>query len=106
MQARHVLTGQCSGRRRKGARGQWTFAGHGFRSAATAVAPVKVGDHIPLVVVFAGAPGNKVTPAKNRQGSCAVWSPNTHLPEFVECTGTLKAKEGQGLACLDANVSL
>uniref|UniRef100_A0A7N5JZM9 thioredoxin-dependent peroxiredoxin n=1 Tax=Ailuropoda melanoleuca TaxID=9646 RepID=A0A7N5JZM9_AILME len=55
-------------------RGQeWTLGGaHGFRSAASAMAPIKVGDAIPSVVVFEGEPGNKVNLAELFKGKKGV----------------------------------
>nr|KAF6279514.1 peroxiredoxin 5 [Pipistrellus kuhlii] len=51
----------------------WTLGGaRGFRSAAVAMAPIKVGDAIPSVVVFEGEPGNKVDLAELFKGKKGV----------------------------------
>ncbi|XP_002916710.1 peroxiredoxin-5, mitochondrial [Ailuropoda melanoleuca] len=96
-------------------RGQeWTLGGaHGFRSAASAMAPIKVGDAIPSVVVFEGEPGNKVNLAELFKGKKGVlfgvpgaFTPGcskTHLPGFVEQADALKAKGVQVIACLSVN---
>ncbi|CAK6449686.1 unnamed protein product [Pipistrellus nathusii] len=92
----------------------WTLGGaRGFRSAAVAMAPIKVGDTIPSVVVFEGEPGNKVDLAELFKGKKGVlfgvpgaFTPGcskTHLPGFVEQAGALKAKGAQVVACLSVN---
>uniref|UniRef100_G1PCC1 Peroxiredoxin-5 n=4 Tax=Myotis TaxID=9434 RepID=G1PCC1_MYOLU len=85
----------------------------GFRSAAVAMAPIKVGDAIPSVEVFEGQPGNKVNLAELFKGKKGVlfgvpgaFTPGcskTHLPGFVEQAGALKAKGAQVVACLSVN---
>uniref|UniRef100_A0A8C0RIG4 thioredoxin-dependent peroxiredoxin n=1 Tax=Canis lupus familiaris TaxID=9615 RepID=A0A8C0RIG4_CANLF len=56
-----------------GSEGDWTLGGaHGFRSAASAMAPIKVGDAIPLVTVFEGEPGNEVNLAELFKGKKGV----------------------------------
>nr|XP_031303852.1 peroxiredoxin-5, mitochondrial isoform X1 [Camelus dromedarius] len=93
---------------------EWAFRGvRGFRSAAAAMAPIKVGDAIPSVVVFEGEPGNKVNLAELFKGKKGVlfgvpgaFTPGcskTHLPGFVEQAGALKAKGIQVVACLSVN---
>ncbi|XP_008707196.1 peroxiredoxin-5, mitochondrial [Ursus americanus] len=93
---------------------EWTLGGaHGFRSAASAMAPIKVGDAIPSVVVFEGEPGNKVNLAELFKGKKGVlfgvpgaFTPGcskTHLPGFVEQADALKAKGVQVIACLSVN---
>lgn len=84
-----------------------------FRSAAAAMARIKVGDAIPSVVVFEGQPGNKVNLAELFKGKKGVlfgvpgaFTPGcskTHLPGFVEQAGALKAKGAQVVACLSVN---
>uniref|UniRef100_A0A452E5B4 Peroxiredoxin-5 n=1 Tax=Capra hircus TaxID=9925 RepID=A0A452E5B4_CAPHI len=92
----------------------WTFGGvRGFRSAAVAMAPIKVGDAIPSVEVFEKEPGNKVNLAELFKGKKGVlfglpgaFTPGcskTHLPGFVEQAGALKAKGIQVVACLTVN---
>uniref|UniRef100_A0A8C6FXB7 thioredoxin-dependent peroxiredoxin n=1 Tax=Moschus moschiferus TaxID=68415 RepID=A0A8C6FXB7_MOSMO len=52
---------------------EWTFGGvRGFRSAAVAMAPIKVGDAIPSVEVFEKEPGNKVNLAELFKGKKGV----------------------------------
>nr|KAF6438747.1 peroxiredoxin 5 [Molossus molossus] len=52
---------------------EWTLSrARGFRSAAVAMAPIKVGDAIPSVVVFEGQPGNKVNLAELFKGKKGV----------------------------------
>nr|XP_012423380.1 PREDICTED: peroxiredoxin-5, mitochondrial isoform X2 [Odobenus rosmarus divergens] len=52
---------------------EWTLGGaYGFRSAASAMAPIKVGDAVPSVVVFEGKPGNKVNLAELFKGKKGV----------------------------------
>ncbi|XP_014648451.1 PREDICTED: peroxiredoxin-5, mitochondrial isoform X2 [Ceratotherium simum simum] len=93
---------------------EWTLGGtRGFRSASAAMAPIKVGDAIPSVVVFEGEPGNKVNLAELFKGKKGVlfgvpgaFTPGcskTHLPGFVEQAGALKAKGVQVVACLSVN---
>lgn len=93
---------------------EWTFGGvRGFRSAAVAMAPIKVGDAIPSVEVFEKEPGNKVNLAELFKGKKGVlfglpgaFTPGcskTHLPGFVEQAGALKAKGVQVVACLTVN---
>uniref|UniRef100_A0A452E5B6 Peroxiredoxin-5 n=1 Tax=Capra hircus TaxID=9925 RepID=A0A452E5B6_CAPHI len=93
---------------------EWTFGGvRGFRSAAVAMAPIKVGDAIPSVEVFEKEPGNKVNLAELFKGKKGVlfglpgaFTPGcskTHLPGFVEQAGALKAKGIQVVACLTVN---
>ncbi|XP_036114225.1 peroxiredoxin-5, mitochondrial isoform X1 [Molossus molossus] len=93
---------------------EWTLSrARGFRSAAVAMAPIKVGDAIPSVVVFEGQPGNKVNLAELFKGKKGVlfgvpgaFTPGcskTHLPGFVEQAGALKAKGAQVVACLSVN---
>ncbi|XP_072826311.1 peroxiredoxin-5, mitochondrial [Vicugna pacos] len=93
---------------------EWAFGGvRSFRSAAAAMAPIKVGDAIPSVVVFEGEPGNKVNLAELFKGKKGVlfgvpgaFTPGcskTHLPGFVEQAGALKAKGIQVVACLSVN---
>ncbi|XP_004682724.2 PREDICTED: peroxiredoxin-5, mitochondrial [Condylura cristata] len=92
----------------------WTFGGvRGFRSSVAAMAPIKVGDAIPSVVVFEKEPGNKVDLAELFKGKKGVlfgvpgaFTPGcskTHLPGFVEQAGALKAKGVQVVACLSVN---
>lgn len=94
--------------------GEWTLGGAcGFRSASAAMAPIKVGDAIPSVVVFEREPGNKVNLAELFKGKKGVlfgvpgaFTPGcskTHLPGFVEQAGALKAKGVQVVACLSVN---
>ncbi|XP_006746314.1 peroxiredoxin-5, mitochondrial [Leptonychotes weddellii] len=103
---------RAGGRRRPGR--EWTLGGaHGFRSAASAMAPIKVGDAIPSVVVFEGQPGNKVNLAELFKGKKGVlfgvpgaFTPGcskTHLPGFVQQAEALKAKGVQVVACLCVN---
>ncbi|XP_010836396.1 PREDICTED: peroxiredoxin-5, mitochondrial [Bison bison bison] len=91
-----------------------TFGGvRGFRSAAVAMAPIKVGDAIPSVEVFEKEPGNKVNLAELFKGKKGVlfglpgaFTPGcskTHLPGFVEQADALKAKGIQVVACLTVN---
>uniref|UniRef100_A0A673VHD6 thioredoxin-dependent peroxiredoxin n=1 Tax=Suricata suricatta TaxID=37032 RepID=A0A673VHD6_SURSU len=62
---------RAEGYRQRG--GEWTLGGaSGFRSAASAMAPIKVGDAIPSVVVFEGEPGNKVNLAELFKGKKGV----------------------------------
>uniref|UniRef100_G1Q1S1 Peroxiredoxin-5 n=1 Tax=Myotis lucifugus TaxID=59463 RepID=G1Q1S1_MYOLU len=85
----------------------------GFRSAAVAMAPIKVGDAIPSVEVLEGQPGNQVNLAELFKGKKGVlfgapgsFTPGcskTHLPGFVEQAGALKAKGAQVVACLSVN---
>ncbi|XP_037373547.1 peroxiredoxin-5, mitochondrial [Talpa occidentalis] len=85
----------------------------GFRSSVAAMAPIKVGDAIPSVVVFEKEPGNKVNLAELFKGKKGVlfgvpgaFTPGcskTHLPGFVEQAGALKAKGVQVVACLSVN---
>ncbi|ELK13389.1 peroxiredoxin-5, mitochondrial [Pteropus alecto] len=93
---------------------QWTLGkARGFRSAAAAMAPIKVGDTIPSVVVFEGKPENKVNLAELFKGKKGVlfgvpgaFTPGcskTHLPGFVNQSGALKAKGVQVVACLSVN---
>ncbi|XP_045871042.1 peroxiredoxin-5, mitochondrial [Meles meles] len=93
---------------------EWTLGGaYGFRSAASAMAPIKVGDAIPSVVVFEGEPGNKVNLAELFKGKKGVlfgvpgaFTPGcskTHLPGFVEHAEALKARGVQVVACLSVN---
>ncbi|XP_016075724.1 PREDICTED: peroxiredoxin-5, mitochondrial [Miniopterus natalensis] len=93
---------------------EWTRSGaRGFRSAAAAMAPIKVGDAIPSVVVFEGQPGNKVNLAELFKGKKGVlfgvpgaFTPGcskTHLPGFVEQAEALKSKGAQVVACLSVN---
>nr|KAF6467233.1 peroxiredoxin 5 [Rousettus aegyptiacus] len=52
---------------------EWTLGkARGFRSAAAAMAPIKVGDPIPSVVVFEGKPDNKVNLAELFKGKKGV----------------------------------
>ncbi|KAB1278771.1 Peroxiredoxin-5; mitochondrial [Camelus dromedarius] len=77
------------------------------------MAPIKVGDAIPSVVVFEGEPGNKVNLAELFKGKKGVLfgvpeaftpsSSKTHLPGFVEQAGALKAKGIQVVTCLSVN---
>ncbi|KAI5932978.1 Peroxiredoxin-5, mitochondrial [Manis javanica] len=94
--------------------GEWTLGeACGFRSASAAMAPIKVGDAIPSVVVFEREPGNKVNLAELFKGKKGVlfgvpgaFTPGcskTHLPGFVEQAGALKAKGVQVVACLSVN---
>ncbi|XP_039100608.1 peroxiredoxin-5, mitochondrial [Hyaena hyaena] len=103
---------RAGGCRQRG--GEWTLGGtSGFRSAASAMAPIKVGDAIPSVVVFEGEPGNKVNLAELFKGKKGVlfgvpgaFTPGcskTHLPGFVEQAEALKAKGIQVVACLSVN---
>uniref|UniRef100_A0A673V524 Peroxiredoxin-5 n=1 Tax=Suricata suricatta TaxID=37032 RepID=A0A673V524_SURSU len=103
---------RAEGYRQRG--GEWTLGGaSGFRSAASAMAPIKVGDAIPSVVVFEGEPGNKVNLAELFKGKKGVlfgvpgaFTPGcskTHLPGFVEQAEALKAKGVQVIACLSVN---
>ncbi|XP_030189806.1 peroxiredoxin-5, mitochondrial isoform X2 [Lynx canadensis] len=103
---------RAGGYRRRG--GEWTLGGAcGFRSAAPAMAPIKVGEAIPSVEVFEGEPGNKVNLAELFKGKKGVlfgvpgaFTPGcskTHLPGFVEQAGALKAKGVQVIACLSVN---
>ncbi|KAF6334012.1 peroxiredoxin 5 [Rhinolophus ferrumequinum] len=71
-----------------------------FRSAAAAMARIKVGDAIPSVVVFEGQPGNKVNLAELFKGKKGVLF---GVPGFVEQAGALKAKGAQVVACLSVN---
>ncbi|XP_023415525.2 peroxiredoxin-5, mitochondrial [Loxodonta africana] len=100
--------------RRPGGRGGWTLGGtRSFNRAAAAMAPIKVGDALPSVVVFEGEPGNKVNLAELYKGKKGVlfgvpgaFTPGcskTHLPGFVEQAGALKAKGAQVVACLSVN---
>ncbi|KAM8812802.1 peroxiredoxin-5, mitochondrial [Rhynchonycteris naso] len=93
---------------------EWTIGrARCFRSAAVAMAPIKVGDAIPSVVVFEGQPGNKVNLAELFKGKKGVlfgvpgaFTPGcskTHLPGYVEQAGALKAKGVQVVACLSVN---
>ncbi|XP_057583260.1 peroxiredoxin-5, mitochondrial [Hippopotamus amphibius kiboko] len=93
---------------------EWTFAGvRGFRSAAVAMAPIKVGDAIPSVVVFEGEPGNKVNLAELFKGKKGVlfgvpgaFTPGcsqTHLPGYLEQADALKAKGIQVVVCVSVN---
>ncbi|KAF6105681.1 peroxiredoxin 5 [Phyllostomus discolor] len=93
---------------------EWTLGrARGIRSTAVAMAPIKVGDAIPSVVVFEGQPGNKVDLAELFKGKKGVlfgvpgaFTPGcskTHLPGFVEQAGALKAKGAQVVACLSVN---
>ncbi|XP_019501039.1 PREDICTED: peroxiredoxin-5, mitochondrial [Hipposideros armiger] len=93
---------------------EWTLGrARCFRSAAAAMAPIKVGDAIPSVVVYEGQPGNKVNLAELFKGKKGVlfgvpgaFTPGcskTHLPGFVEQAGALKAKGAQVVACLSVN---
>ncbi|KFO28445.1 peroxiredoxin-5, mitochondrial [Fukomys damarensis] len=112
-----VAARQCAAavaiRRSEGAR-EWERDGaRGFRSAATVMAPIKVGDAIPSVEVFEGDPGNKVNLAELFKGKKGVlfgvpgaFTPGcskTHLPGFVEQAEALKAKGVQVVACLSVN---
>ncbi|XP_006937529.2 peroxiredoxin-5, mitochondrial [Felis catus] len=103
---------RAGGYRRRG--GEWTLGGAcGFRSAAPAMAPIKVGEAIPSVEVFEGEPGNKVNLAELFKGKKGVlfgvpgaFTPGcskTHLPGFVEQAEALKAKGAQVIACLSVN---
>ncbi|XP_012859347.1 peroxiredoxin-5, mitochondrial [Echinops telfairi] len=77
------------------------------------MAPIKVGDALPAVVVFEGEPGTKVSLAELYKGKKGVlfgvpaaFTPGcskTHLPGFVEQAGALKAKGAQVVACLSVN---
>ncbi|KAF6105683.1 peroxiredoxin 5 [Phyllostomus discolor] len=52
---------------------EWTLGrARGIRSTAVAMAPIKVGDAIPSVVVFEGQPGNKVDLAELFKGKKGV----------------------------------
>ncbi|XP_058924695.1 peroxiredoxin-5, mitochondrial [Kogia breviceps] len=93
---------------------EWTLGGlRGFRSAAVAMAPIKVGDAIPPVVVFEEKPGNKVNLAELFKGKKGVlfgvpgaFTPGcskTHLPGYVEQAGALKAKGIEVVVCLSVN---
>ncbi|XP_066107992.1 peroxiredoxin-5, mitochondrial [Saccopteryx bilineata] len=93
---------------------EWTIGrARCFRSAAVAMAPIKVGDAVPSVVVFEGQPGNKVNLAELFKGKKGVlfgvpgaFTPGcskTHLPGYVEQAGALKAKGVQVVACLSVN---
>ncbi|XP_070421519.1 peroxiredoxin-5, mitochondrial [Equus przewalskii] len=93
---------------------EWTLgATRGFRSAFAAMAPIKVGDAIPSVVVFEGDPANKVNLAELFKGKKGVlfgvpgaFTPGcskTHLPGFVEQAAALKAKGVEVVACLTVN---
>ncbi|XP_004643871.1 peroxiredoxin-5, mitochondrial [Octodon degus] len=103
----------ASRRLESGARGWACDGARGFRSAAAAMAPIKVGDAIPSVEVFEGEPGNKVNLAELFKGKKGVlfgvpgaFTPGcskTHLPGFVEQAGALKAKGVQVVACLSVN---
>ncbi|XP_025725577.1 peroxiredoxin-5, mitochondrial-like [Callorhinus ursinus] len=78
------------------------------------MAPVKVGDAIPSVVVFEGKPGNKVNLTEQFKGKKGVlfgipgsFTPacsKTHLPVFVEQAEALKANGAQVVACLSVDV--
>ncbi|XP_006861151.1 PREDICTED: peroxiredoxin-5, mitochondrial [Chrysochloris asiatica] len=84
-----------------------------FSCAVVAMAPIKVGDALPSVVVFEGEPGNKVNLAELYKGKKGVlfgvpgaFTPGcskSHLPGFVEQAGALKAKGVQVVACLSVN---
>uniref|UniRef100_A0A8C4MXB9 Peroxiredoxin-5 n=1 Tax=Equus asinus asinus TaxID=83772 RepID=A0A8C4MXB9_EQUAS len=77
------------------------------------MAPIKVGDAIPSVVVFEGDPANKVNLAELFKGKKGVlfgvpgaFTPGcskTHLPGFVEQAAALKAKGVEVVACLTVN---
>ncbi|XP_030743756.2 peroxiredoxin-5, mitochondrial-like [Echinops telfairi] len=78
------------------------------------MAPIKVGDALPAVVVLKGGePGTKVSLAELYKGKKSVllgvpgaFTPGcskTHLPGFVEQAGALKAKGAQVVACLSVN---
>ncbi|KAM6158893.1 peroxiredoxin-5, mitochondrial [Rhynchocyon petersi] len=92
----------------------WTFGKtRSFSGVAAVMAPIKVGDALPAVVVFEGEPGNKVNLAELYKGKKGVlfgvpgaFTPGcskTHLPGFVEQAGALKAKGAQVVACLSVN---
>lgn len=77
------------------------------------MAPIKVGNTLPAVVVFEKEPGNKVNLAELFKGKKGVlfgvpgaFTPGcskTHLPGFVEQADALKAKGIQVVACLSVN---
>eukprot|EP00071_Canis_lupus_P050872 XP_533241.4 peroxiredoxin-5, mitochondrial [Canis lupus familiaris] len=107
-------TGSVDSRRVRQRGRDWTLGGaHGFRSAASAMAPIKVGDAIPSVTVFEGEPGNEVNLAELFKGKKGVlfgvpgaFTPGcskTHLPGFMEQAEALKAKGVQVIACLSVN---
>ncbi|KAK1335506.1 hypothetical protein QTO34_003292 [Cnephaeus nilssonii] len=84
---------------------EWTLSrARGFRSAAVAMAPIKVGDAIPSVVVFEGQPGNKVDLAELFKGKKGVLFgvPGAFTPGCSKA-GALKAKGVQVVACLSVN---
>ncbi|XP_007954228.2 peroxiredoxin-5, mitochondrial [Orycteropus afer afer] len=94
--------------------GGWTLGRtRSFSRAAAAMAPIKVGDALPSVVVFEKEPGNKVNLAELYKGKKGVlfgvpgaFPPGcskTHLPGFVEQAGALKAKGAEVVACLSVN---
>ncbi|XP_006901550.1 PREDICTED: peroxiredoxin-5, mitochondrial [Elephantulus edwardii] len=103
-----------SARRQPRAAGRWT-AGRtrSFSRVAAAMAPIKVGDTLPSVVVFEGEPGKKVNLAELFKGKKGVlfgvpgaFTPGcskSHLPGFVEQAEALKAKGAQVVACLSVN---
>uniref|UniRef100_A0A8C0D3U1 thioredoxin-dependent peroxiredoxin n=1 Tax=Balaenoptera musculus TaxID=9771 RepID=A0A8C0D3U1_BALMU len=77
--ASRVAVVECAAAAAAGAGGcvkgglEWTLGGvRGFRSAAVGMAPIKVGDAIPSVVVFEGKPGNKVNLAELFKGKKGV----------------------------------
>ncbi|XP_044770864.1 peroxiredoxin-5, mitochondrial-like [Neomonachus schauinslandi] len=90
-----------------------TWWGLSFSSAASAMAPVKVGDAIPSVVVLEGKPGHKVNLTERFKGKKGVlfgipgsFTPacsKTHLPGFVEQAEALKANGVQVAAYLSVD---
>lgn len=89
------------------------WQGPRFEKRGVAMAPIKVGDAIPSVVVFEGEPEKKVNLAELFKGKKGVlfgvpgaFTPGcskTHLPGFVEQAEALKAKGIQVVACLSVN---